>query len=192
VTAFNTDFKDRIAEEEVCREPNWNAGNSAASRCQAEGKGWRFINKRMNIDKSVVRGLELTATWQANNSIRLASNYTFTKSEIKSGVYAGTPLNKMPRHKLNVAFDWKATQNVDVWSKMTFKGKTSEYMGRFSAVDKQAPSHSIFDAGLKYKYSKHLSLGFGVYNIFNKKMDYEQSEFIIDGRRYWLNATAFF
>src|SRR5690606_18231676 len=154
--------------------------------CTIQGTAYKFISDRVNVDEANMRGIESTVTWSVNDDLRLAANYTYTRSEQKSGNFRGQPLNKMPKHMLNATADWQANQALGVWGRMNFRGKTSDYLSRTSMVE-GTPSFTFVDLGLNYALTKDLKLGFGIYNLFDKRVDDLTYESVYDGRRFWLS-----
>lgn len=192
VTLFNTDFKDKISEERVCEDTDGGGSSISTGNCVVNGTKYKFISERMNVDKANMRGIELTATWNIIQDLQLATNYTFTKSEQKSGKFAGRPLNKLPKHMLNATLDWNANSSTNVWSRVNFRGKSSDYLSRTSMANNQTPSFTFVDVGVNYKLKKDVKLGFGIYNVFDKKVDKDTYDAHYDGRRYNLSLTAAF
>ena len=193
LTLFNTDFKDKITELRRCSDTGANPPGSGIvdGNCTIQGTAYKFISDRVNVDEANMRGIETTVTWSVNDDLRLAANYTYTRSEQKSGNFRGQPLNKMPKHMLNATADWQANQALGVWGRMNFRGKTSDYLSRTSMVE-GTPSFTFVDVGLNYALSKDMKLGFGIYNLFDKRVDDLTYESVYDGRRFWLSLTAGF
>lgn len=191
VMAFNSDVKNKILEQRICNDTAGGGNSIITGNCQYRGETYKFLSQLFNVDEANMRGLEVSSTWQINNDWRLASNYTFTRTEQKSGNFKGQPLNKMPKHMLNATLDWKATSNVDAWSRLNFRSETSDYLSRGS-MSKATPSFAFVDLGLNYKLSKDVKLGAGIYNAFDKKVDDSLYGAQYDGRRYWINVTAGF
>lgn len=191
VMAFNSDVKNKIVEERICNDTLGGGSSIITGNCQYRGQTYKFLSQLFNVDEANMRGLEASATWQINSDFRLASNYTFTRSEQKSGKFNGQPLNKMPRHMVNATLDWKATSNVDAWTRLNFRSKTSDYLSRTSMA-KATPSFAFVDMGLNYKLAKDVKLSAGIYNILDKKVDNALYGAQYDGRRYWVNVTAGF
>jgi hypothetical protein len=50
----------------------------------------------------------------------------------------------MPKHMFNTTLDWQATQDVGLWSRLNFRGKTSEYLSRTSMSQGTPDSASTF------------------------------------------------
>ncbi|WP_449540605.1 ligand-gated channel protein [Enterobacter ludwigii] len=177
VTLFNTDFKNKITEVRRC--------NSSA------GHAYDFVSDRVNVDKANMRGVESTFGWKITRDVNWTANYTYTESEQKSGQFSGKPLNKMPKHMFNTTLDWQATQDVGFWSRLNFRGKSSEYLSRTS-MSQGTPSYTQVDVGLRYNANKNLLVTAGVYNVLDKQIDYETYDTVLDGRRYTVGMTYSF
>jgi outer membrane receptor for ferrienterochelin and colicins len=100
----------------------------------------------------------------------------------------GKPLNQMPRHMFNTTVDWQTTETVSLWSRVNFRSKTSDYLSRVKMAE-GTPSYTFFDTGLVYKANEHLDVTAGVYNLFDKTVDYTSFGTVLDGRRYTLGMT---
>lgn len=181
VTLFNTDFKDKITEVRRCN-------SSSDPACQIGNHRYDFVSDRVNVDKATMRGVESTFGWELVQDLNLTANYTYTESEQKSGQFSGKPLNKMPKHMFNTTLDWQATPDVGFWSRLNFRGKSSEYLSRTSMAQ-GTPSYTQVDVGLRYNAAKDLLVTAGVYNLFDKQIDYATYDTILDGRRYTLGLT---
>ena len=181
LTLFNTDFKDKIAETRRCTSKQDPA-------CTLNGHTYDFISDRINVDEANMRGVEGTANWVINQQWSLASSYTFTQSEQKSGPMAGLALNQMPRHMFNTTVDWQTSEAVGLWSRVNFRSKTSDYLSRVKMAE-GTPSYTFFDTGLVYKANQALSVTAGIYNLLDKRVDHASYGTVLDGRRYNLGLT---
>ncbi|PPA29570.1 ligand-gated channel protein [Aeromonas jandaei] len=181
VTLFNTDFKNKISEVRRCT-------SKSDPACTLNGHSYDFISDRVNVDKANMRGVESMMDWAINDKWSVSGSYTFTQSEQKSGPLAGNALNQMPRHMVNGSVDWKTTEDLNLWSRVNFRGETSEYLSRVKMAE-GTPSYTFFDMGLVYKANKYLDLTAGVYNLFDKTVDYSSYGTVLDGRRYNLGVT---
>lgn len=182
---FNTQFKDKISETIICDGPD------GQYNCSHGGEGFKSIREYTNVDKANLRGVEAVATWDITDNLSWASNYTLTHSKQKSGPFAGKPLNKLPKHMLNSTLDWQYNEDLNLWSRVNFRGKSSEYLSR-TTMSKSTPSFTFVDLGLSYKVNKNINFGFGIYNVFDKRLDYETYDAVYDGRRYWAQLTVGF
>ena len=184
VTLFNTDFKDKITEVRRCN-------SSADPACPIGDETYDFVSDRVNVDKANMRGVESTFGWKITRDVNWTANYTYTESEQKSGQFSGKPLNKMPKHMFNTTLDWQATEDVGLWSRLNFRGKTSEYLSRTS-MSQGTPSYTQIDVGLRYNANKNLLVSAGVYNVLDKQIDYDTYDTVLDGRRYTVGMTYSF
>ena len=182
---FNTDFKDKISEVIICDGPD------GQYNCFFGGEGFKSVREQTNVDKANMRGIEAVATWDITPDLSLASNYTYTRSKQKSGPFAGKPLNKLPKHMFNSTLDWQYDADLNFWSRLNYRGKSSEYLSRTS-MSKSTPSFTFVDMGLNYKINKNINVGFGIYNVFDKRLDNETYDAVYDGRRYWAQLTIGF
>ncbi len=182
ITVFNSEFKDKITEIRVCN------GDSGSAGCPWLGENFDFVSLRENVDKANMRGIETTFGWQINDSVKLNANYTFTDTEQKSGVNKGKPLNEMPKHMFNTTVDWQATDTVGTWTRVNYRSETSDYLSRTSMA-KGKPAYTMVDVGLNYKPTDKIQVNAGVYNVFDKKIDTDTYNYILDGRRYNLGLT---
>ncbi|MCV5901269.1 TonB-dependent receptor, partial [Escherichia coli] len=69
------------------------------------------------------QGVEATLAKPLTETIYLSSSYTFTDSEQKTGEYKGMPLQQLPKHLFNVDVTWQTTDNLESWTKVTYRGK---------------------------------------------------------------------
>jgi len=190
LTLFNTNFKDKISSVYRCQDTAGNGEEVVTGNCVFGGETYAFIQDRINVDRAVVRGVEATLTWQVAQQVRVASNYTFTHSEQKSGVNEGKPLNKMPKHMVNATVDYTPNDDLGLWARWNLRGKTVE-TSRGGAVKKRA-SYAFMDLGANYRWDRNLTVGVAVYNVFDKVLTNEDFGSVQDGRRYWANATVTF
>lgn len=183
VTLFYTDFKDKITEVRNC-----DITTNTTGQCVFNGINYKFISDRINVDKAMTRGAEATFAWDINQAWSLATNYTFTQSEQKSGAFAGQPLNQMPKHMLNGTLNWKTTEDFATWIRANYRGKASEYLNRTS-MGSRTPSYTFVDLGANYQLTKEVRLMGGVYNLLDKRVDIDVNDKVLDGRRYMVGAS---
>lgn len=180
-TLYNTDFKDKITELRRCN-------NRSEPDCTIGTIHYDFVSDRVNVDKANIRGIESTFGWKITRDLNWTANYTYTKSEQKSGQFSGKPLNKMPGNMFNTTLYWQAVPDVGIWSRLNFRGATSEYLSR-SNMAQGTPSYTLIDVGLRYDINKKLMASAGVYNLLDKRIDYNTYDAVLDGRRYSVGLT---
>ncbi len=179
LTVFDNDFRDKITR-------------IACPECGPLNASGNTPTTNINIDKAVTRGIEATLTMPLARSLDLNSSYTFTRSEQKSGEFAGQPLSQLPRHMLNVALDWKPSDRWNGWTKLSYRGKESQPTGGRSARTWVAGSYAMFDVGGSFHYNKNTTFFAGIYNLFDKDVYYEDYATVQDGRRYWVGMNLKF
>lgn len=182
VTLFNNDFKDKITRVACpltqCSEgPNQFGSNPTTY---------------MNVDKAVSRGVEASMKLPLTRDWSLTSSYTFTKSEQKSGQYKGEPLNQLPKHLFTTTVDWQASDALQAWARVNYRGKESQPTTGASSSSVVAPSYTFVDLGASYAVNKTVSVYAGIYNLFDKQVTYDDYEYVEDGRRYWLGVGVKF
>ncbi|EPG3565378.1 ligand-gated channel protein [Providencia rettgeri] len=179
ISIYNTDFKDKITEERIC------GLNTSRACTPADGYGhvYDFVSKRFNVDKANMRGVEVTFNWDIVEDLALAANYTYTQTEQKSGKFKGKALNKQPKHMGNATLTWKTTEDLETWTRMNFRGKTSEFMSR-TDMKGGTPSYALFDLGASYRLDKNMNIIGGVYNVLDRRIDSANYGAELEGRRY--------
>ena len=185
LTLFNSEFKDKITEIRNCDKP------SGSGACPWLGENFDFVSLRENVDKANMRGAEVTLGWQLLANVNLNTNYTFTDTEQKSGINKGKPLNEMPKHMFNTTVDWELNDQFDVWSRLNYRSKTSDYLSR-TTMAKGKPAYTMVDVGVNYKPVQNIQVMAGVYNLLDKEIDTETYDYVLDGRRYNLGLIYTF
>lgn len=182
VTLFNNDFKDKITRV-AC----------PLSQCtEGPNQFGSDPTTYMNVDKAVSRGVEASMKLPLARDWSLTSSYTFTKSEQKSGQYKGEPLNQLPKHLFTTTVDWQASDALQAWARVNYRGKESQPTTGASSSSVVAPSYTFVDMGASYAVNKTVSVYAGIYNLFDKQVTYDDYEYVEDGRRYWLGVGVKF
>src|SRR5690606_19495000 len=138
-----------------------------------------------NLDSAELSGVEASFSMPLGRTT-LSSSYTYTESEITTGVDAGKPLNDLPQHMVNLGLDWAATEQLKLWSKARYKSETIE------AGTDQIPAYTLVDIGAGYQVSKNLRVAGGIYNLFDREVSSENYGKTLDGRRLYVSLTADF
>lgn len=184
LTLFNNQFDDKI-----------NTVACGAAQCaQVPNQYGGYPLTYENVAKAVTRGVEASLSVPLRGSLSLDNNYTYTYSRQESGLYAGKPLNKLPLHVFSSTLNYKPTESMTQWTRLTYRGKDSQNVGGAmqTIMPVEAPSYTVLDAGATYQMTKKLSLRGGVYNLADKRIGYDDYGFVEDGRRYWLGMTLKF
>ena len=189
---FYTEFKDKISEDRYCTSPNAANNNDYVNyACPFGNNNYYFLSSYENVDKAVMKGVEASFDYKFNAEFNMTSSYTLTKSEQKTGAFAGQALNKQPKHMLNALFNWNPNSELNVWLQGNYRSKTSDFLSRTSMSD-GTPGYSLFDIGLVYKVSPKAKLKAGIYNLANKKITSDTYGVVLDGRTAMVGLTVDF
>ncbi|MDL4863707.1 TonB-dependent receptor, partial [Halomonas elongata] len=188
---FHTKFDDKIAEERLCQGPSEGFSDPSYRECNYAGTDYYFVSTYRNIAEAEMQGVELTLDYDITPRLGLSSSYTYTESEQKSGEFEGEPLNKTPKHMVNVALDWAASKSLDLWVQGNYRGKTSDYLSRNSMGD-GTPGYGFVDAGLVYALNDNARVKAGIYNIADKEVTSDDYGVVLDGRQVNLGLTVDF
>ncbi|CUJ39989.1 ligand-gated channel protein [Achromobacter aegrifaciens] len=182
LTIFNNDFKDKITRV-AC----------PATQCtDGPNQFGSDPTTYMNVDKANSRGVEANLKLPLSRDWSLTSSYTFTKSEQKSGQYKGQPLNQLPKHMFTTTVNWQASDALQAWARLNYRGKESQPITGPSSSSVVAPSYTFVDLGGSYQVNKTVAVYAGIYNLFDKQVTYDDYGYVEDGRRYWLGVGVKF
>lgn len=72
------------------------------------------------------------------------------------------------------------------------RGKESQPITGPSSSTVVAPSYTFVDLGATCAVTKNVSVFAGIYNLFDKQVNYTDYGYVEDGRRYWLSMSMKF
>jgi len=179
--AFHTQYKDKIAEDRLC-DNGGDRNDPSTWSCGFGGNNYLFISTRKNIDEAEIQGVEFSLDYWLARGLRLSTSYTYTRSEQKTGEFAGEPLNKIPEHMANIGLDWSASEKLTVWAQGNYRGETSDFLSRTS-MSSGTPGYALADAGIVYEITPRLDLKLGLYNITDRTVTNDAYGVVLDGRR---------
>ncbi|MGX1110731.1 outer membrane receptor for ferrienterochelin and colicins [Pseudoalteromonas sp. MBR-15] len=145
-----------------------------------------------NVDEAVTQGFELSVSYDITSELDVSANYTYTDSEQKTGEYKGSPLNQLPKHILQTSLNWRPVDKLGTWLRVHYRGEESQPTTGPSQNSLIAPDYTLADMGGNYDLSRRITLGFGVYNLFDKEISEAEYGYVEDGRRYWLSVGVNF
>lgn len=194
-TYFHTDFKDKISNALVL-DAN---GNPARWDEDPNYRLWYSYN----IDDAIIQGVELTASWDATDTLAFRGSYTYTDSKQKTGDFAGFPLTRTPEHMANLRADWTTPiAGLDTWVAANYHGSEIASGARIGtngtpvtingkAGRKYSP-YATVDFGASYAFSDSMVMKGAVYNLLDKKVEATDFNTTMEGRRFWLSLTSTF
>lgn len=207
-TLFFNQFKDKIATGTGLLNCSF-AGAPNRPGCVDYGN-WPAVDtygQSVNVDQAETRGFELSTRVPLAKGLNATANYTFTRSEQKSGASAGKPLYNTPKHMLNAKLDWKIDEKFSTWLSAEYRSSrwrddssTAGAAARAALGDYKATTQ--FHLGGSYRLNKSVTLGATIYNLFDKDfLEYAQYapnayaaryNNMLEGRRLWLTANVTF
>lgn len=163
-----------------------------------------------NIDRVVIRGVEVNGTLPITSSLLLTANYTYTDSERRGGgepafdgsSLDGQPLDKTPEHMANIRVDWQISDQISAYGLAYYTGEQYYSGFRNGAVKTRTREASTtFDLGINFLVNENFSLRAAVLNITDKIVPVDDrgrfagldGNWMVDqGRRFWGTATVSF
>ncbi|MHB2267154.1 TonB-dependent receptor domain-containing protein [Aliihoeflea sp. PC F10.4] len=210
-TLFYTEFSDKLSNMNTHQLVDPVTGDiidplgGASCNAAALGPypGYSCLWQNFNIDEAVIRGIELTSTWDATDALTLRASYTFTDSEQTTGAFAGFPLARTPKHRASLRADWMTpVENLDVWGTLTYHGSEINAGARIGgngtpvvidgATGRKYDPYTTVDFGGSYAFSESVRLNAAIYNVFDKTLDVGDYNATIDGRRLWVSLSSTF
>jgi len=194
-TYFYTDFKDKIANALVLD------GNGNPVRWD-EDPNYRLWYS-YNIDDATIQGVELTATWDATDTLSLRGSYTYTDSEQKTGDFAGFPLTRTPEHIANVRADYVTPwEGWETWASVNYHGEEIASGARVGSngtpvlingtAGRKYDAYTTVDVGFSYLVEDRATFRGAIYNLFDKEVDASDYNTTMEGRRFWVGLTTNF
>lgn len=192
-TLFHTDFKDKIS--------NFNTGDTVDVEGTTYNR-WEYIN----IGEARLRGIELSGSWEATETLSLRASYTWTDSEQLSGDYEGLPLMRTPEHAASLRADWRTpVAGLDAWGALNFHGREINAGARIgtngtpyayddsgNAIAYEYDPYTTLDLGGSYALDDMWTIKAAVYNVTDVRLSASDNNAVADGRRLWMGVTARF
>lgn len=210
-TVYRTEFNDKLSNMNSHRLVNADTGDiidplggaACNSAALAPYPGYRCLWQSFNIDDAVISGVELAATWDVRDDVRLRGSYAYTDSEQRTGDYAGFPLQRTPRHRATLHVDWTTPlAGLNIWGAGTYHGREINAGARLGSngrevvingqTGREYASYSMFDLGANYEINPNVTINAAVYNVFDRSVVAEEQNAVGEGRRFWLGATTRF
>ncbi len=206
-TLFNNEFQNKIASGPGL--PNCSfAGSPNRTGCVDFGP-WPNVDlfgQSINVDEAITRGVEASMRYRFLRKWEVMNNYTFTKSEQRSGSQMGQPLVNTPKHMYNSTIRFAATQKLNTWLRIEARSNRTRGNGatQEAATAAMGPykGYGLVHLGAGYQISKQISISGTIYNllgtdfltyapyVYNGTTSYANHYNILqEPRRFWLSVT---
>ncbi len=121
-----------------------------------------------NLDPTRRYGVENSATWQVNETVRLKGGVAYTRAIFREGPFAGNDVPLVARWTASAGLSW------DILGKRLVFDGVARYVGQRRMDNDQAnvqpliPAHTVVDARIGGEFEK-LFWSFAVQNVFDVK-----------------------
>ncbi len=185
ITAYDTRFNDKITRLTCVEAGAWCIDEPLSSL-------GRPPTTYINVDKARIRGIELTVSLPITEALRLDATGTLTESEQLTGANAGSALNDTPKQQASASLNWRPTSRFDSYIRAIYRGEEAVTEAQISGESLVAPAYTTVDVGVAYQVTPSLKLHGGIQNLFDERLDYEESAYAIDGARVWTGISVSF
>lgn len=132
----------------------------------AANGGW---GANLNLDRSLRRGVILSAEHALMQNINIGGTYTYTDSELLAGSFKGNEVPFVAQHTLNLFVNYRFNQQWNLYLDGQYTGE------RYLAGDdantlSKTDSIVLMNASLKWQHN-HWTSQLTVNNLFNEKYD---------------------
>lgn len=170
VTGFYNRFKNKIS--------------SITNQAVDIGAGWGALgynsfSQAYNIGRADVKGIEVAGKLVLPFDLGLKANYTYTKSEQKSGPNKGAPLTNNAKHMFNSTLSWAPVDQFEVFFETEVRSR--RYRGSTTAANKYYKSYEVFHLGATYALNESITVTGRVNNLFDKDFTTYSTSFEPDG-----------
>jgi len=165
ITYFRNDYKNKIHADMFDQGTPTLGGASQVFR-------W------VNAAKAVVQGFEgnfnVPILGESGSRLKLLNNFTYM-IENKNKT-TDQPLSIIPRYTINSTLDWRATEKLSAQATATFYGRQKPRSLTVSGATSTGTqtnvrgSYAVYGVGLNYEFNKNYRAGFGVNNLFDKRL----------------------
>ncbi len=125
----------------------------------------QFAN--VNLDPTEHTGLDLELQLPLTSQLALRGGYGLRRAEFREGAYSGNTVPEIPRHKANLAADYRTASYGQFTLEAVYTGE--RYFGNdFDNIGKRMPGHTRFDAAWSRDFD-HWRVGLTVKNLTDEK-----------------------
>lgn len=126
-----------------------------------------FTSTVINIGAAETEGVEVFASADVTDNIRVRADYTFTDA---INAVTGAELARRPRHKIGVSAGWTPIEPLLLTASVLYVGETSDF-DRVTFVPVTLPSYTVVNIAADYRVSETMSLFGRIDNLFNQEYE---------------------
>ena len=163
-TAFWNELRDAVGNVTLARGPGT---FPIVGTLAAGGLG----RQRLNLDRTRVQGLELSASWRASESLSLTADALFNDATVRRAAIApalvGKRVAQVPRRNAALGATWRAPGGITLTPRVRWIGRQFEDDENFLVLGEAA----IADLGVSRPLTKHLELFLTLENLGNTLLE---------------------
>ncbi len=163
-TAFWNDLRDAVGNVTLFRGPG---SFPIVGFVPAGGLG----RQRLNLDRTRVQGLELSARWTPTATLTLTADYLYNDAKVRAASVApalvGKRLAQVPRHSATFGGMWQPTKPLTLTPRVRFLGQQfedDENLLRLGAA-------LVVDFGASYRLNEHLEFTLSAENLTDERIE---------------------
>ena len=124
--------------------------------------------ENINLDPTRRYGLELSATYDVTDRLKLQGNYTYMRAKFRDGPFSGKNVPLVPENTASLTGIWKQTPATDIVVSANFVDNKYFDNDQSNTFAKKIPSYTTVDAKISHRY-RGFRLTAEVNNIFEEK-----------------------
>ncbi len=185
ITLFHTRFNDLIASGAGilnCQyvDAQGNTPYAGLPGCLSVGNftEQEEFAQSVNLDRARSQGVELSARYRFAPAWEISGGYTYTDTQITSGIQRGLVLTNTPEHAFNARLHWDVTERLvarldgEVFSsRERFAGgipTSGQNLSLYQQLGNKLQGYEVFNLGASYHLSERVRLNATVYNLLDK------------------------
>lgn len=156
----------------------------------ADGKP---IYRYYNSDSLSSQGVEANVQFRPTDEWTFTAGYTYVNSTTTNAGVEG-PTTFQPTHVANVGVIWQATEQLQLGTDVSLVSQqVTGIRTSTGEVTSTSPAFAELNLTAKYDVNENFSLSGGILNVLdNQVLRKDSSGYNLDGRRYYISATAKF
>lgn len=146
-----------------------------------------------NSDSLRSNGIEANVQFSPNETWTFTGGYTYVNSTTTNdGVESATTYQ--PTHVANLGAIWQATEQLNLGADIAFVSEqVTSVNSSKGATESTAPGYAELNLTARYAVNDNLDLSGGIMNVLDAQVfRVDDNDFNVDGRRFYISATAKF
>ena len=126
-----------------------------------------FTSTVVNVGEATTSGVEVFASANINENLRVRADYTFTEAE---NAITGAELKRRPRHKIGVSAGWTPIEPLLLTASVHYTGESQDY-DRVMFAPTTLPSYVVVNVAADYRFNANTSLFGRIDNLLDHQYE---------------------